>query len=67
MRAAVALVACASVGALFAPAAGAVDVYAFANGCYALRDANTDRYVVRDGSAYAATAPTAAAATPFRL
>ena len=39
----------------------------YANGCYALRDANTDRFVVRDALGYAATAPTAAAATPFRL
>ena len=67
VRAAVTLVACASAGALFAPAAAAVDVYAYANGCYALRDANTDRFVVRDALGYAATAPTAVAATPFRL
>ena len=45
----------------------AVDIYAYANGCYALRDANTNRFVVRDALGYAATAPTAAAATPFRL
>ena len=67
VRAAVTLVACASACALFAPAAAAVDIYAYANGCYALRDANTDRFVVRDALGYAATAPTAAAATPFRL
>ena len=67
VRAAVTLVACASACALFAPAAAAVDIYAFANGCYALRDANTDRFVVRDALGYAATAPTAAAGTPFRL
>jgi microsomal dipeptidase-like Zn-dependent dipeptidase len=68
VRAAVTLVACASACALFAPSAAAVDVYAYANGCYALRDANTDRFVVRDALGYAATAPTAAAAaTPFRL
>ena len=67
VRAAVTLVACASACALFAPAAAAVDIYAFANGCYALRDANTDRFVVRDALGYAATAPTATAATPFRL
>jgi microsomal dipeptidase-like Zn-dependent dipeptidase len=67
VRAAVTLIACACAGALFAPAAGAVDIYAYANGCYALRDANTDRYVLRDALGYAATAPTAAAATPFRL
>jgi microsomal dipeptidase-like Zn-dependent dipeptidase len=66
-RAAVTLIACASACALIAPAAAAVDVYAYANGCYALHDANTDRYVVRDGARYAATATTATAATPFRL
>ena len=60
------LVACASAGALFTPAATA-DVYAYANGCYALRDTSTDRFVVRDASGYAATARTAGAATPFRL
>jgi microsomal dipeptidase-like Zn-dependent dipeptidase len=67
VRAAVTLIACASAGAVFAPAAAAVDIYAYANGCYALRDANTDRFVVRDALGYAASAPTAAAATPFRL
>jgi microsomal dipeptidase-like Zn-dependent dipeptidase len=67
VRAAVTFIACASASALFAPAAGAVDIYAYANGCYALRDANTDRFVVRDALGYAATAPTAAAATPFRM
>ncbi len=67
VRAAVTLVACASACALFAPAAAAVDVYAYANGCYALRDTNTNRFVVRDALGYAATAPTAAAATPFRM
>ena len=66
-RAAVALIACASTAALFAPAAAAVDVYAFANGCYALRDANTGRFVVAGGAGYAATATTTDAATPFRL
>ena len=67
VRAAVTLVACASACALFAPAAAAVDIYAYANGCYALRDATTNRFVVRDALGYAATAPTAAAATPFRM
>jgi microsomal dipeptidase-like Zn-dependent dipeptidase len=60
------LVTCASAGALFTPAATA-DVYAYANGCYALRDTSTDRFVVRDALGYAATARTAGAATPFRL
>ena len=67
MRAAVALVACASAAALFAPAAATADIYAYANGCYALRDATTNRFVVAGGSGYFTTAPTAAAATPFRL
>jgi microsomal dipeptidase-like Zn-dependent dipeptidase len=66
-RVAVTLVAIASGCALFAPAAGAVDIYAYANGCYALRDANTNSFVVRDALGYAATAQTAAAATPFRM
>jgi microsomal dipeptidase-like Zn-dependent dipeptidase len=60
------LVACACAGALFTPAAAA-DVYAYANGCYALRDTSTERFVVRDALGYAATARTADAATPFRL
>jgi microsomal dipeptidase-like Zn-dependent dipeptidase len=67
LRTAVALAACASVGSLLVPAAGAADVYAYANGCYALRDASADRFVVRDALGYAATAQTAAAAAPFRL
>ena len=61
------MLACASACALFAPAAAAADIYSYANGCYALRDANTNRFVVRDALGYAATAPTAAAATPFRM
>ena len=67
VRAVVTLVACASACALFAPAAAGADIYSYANGCYALRDATTDRFVVRDGLRYAATATTASAATPFRL
>jgi len=66
-RTAVALVACASAAALFAPAASAVDVYAFANGCYVLRDATANQFVVRDPLGYTTSATTAAAATPFRL
>jgi hypothetical protein len=58
---------CASACALLAPAAGAADIYAFANGCYALRDTNTDRFVVRDPLGYAATARTTDGATPFRM
>jgi hypothetical protein len=67
VRAAVTLAACASVFALTASAAGATDIHAFANGCYALRDTNADRYVVRDALGYSATARTVSAATPFRL
>ena len=67
VRAAVTLVACASAGALFAPAAAAVDIYSYANGCYALHDTTANRYVVRDGARYAATATSATAATPFRM
>jgi microsomal dipeptidase-like Zn-dependent dipeptidase len=67
VRAAVTLIACASACALFAPTAAAVDIYAYANGCYSLRDATTDRYVVRDGARYAATATTATAGTAFRM
>ena len=50
-----------------APSASAVDVYSFANGCYALRDLTTNRFVVRDGLGYSATAATVGAATPFRM
>jgi hypothetical protein len=66
-RAVVVLAVCASTCALFAPAAGAVDIYSYANGCYALQDAGTGKFVVRDALGYSATAPTAAAATPFRM
>ena len=61
------LVASASVCALLAPAAAAVDIYAYANGCYALKDAGSNRFVVRDALGYSASAPTAALATPFRM
>jgi hypothetical protein len=67
VRTAVVLAACASVGALAAPNAAAADIYSYANGCYALRDAASGRFAVKDALGYAATAPTAAAATPFRL
>jgi len=67
VRVALALVACASVSALLAQPAAAVDIYGYANGCYALRDANTNRFVVRDALGYSATAPTASTATPFRM
>ncbi|MGH2982409.1 MAG: Coagulation factor 5/8 type domain-containing protein [Solirubrobacterales bacterium] len=57
--------ACASA---FAPSsASAVDVYSFANGCYALRDQTSNRFVVRDALGYSASAATVGAATPFRM
>ena len=52
---------------MFVPAAGAADIYSYANGCYSLRDQTTGRYVARDTLGYATTAPSAAAGTPFRL
>jgi microsomal dipeptidase-like Zn-dependent dipeptidase len=67
LRTAIAVVACSCAGALFAPAAGAADIYAYAGGCYALRDASTTRFVVRDAVGYSTSATSAAAATPFRL
>jgi microsomal dipeptidase-like Zn-dependent dipeptidase len=66
-RACVGLVACVSVGALLAPAAGAADVYSYVHGCYALRDVNSGKFVVRDAAGYAATAPSVSAATPFHM
>jgi microsomal dipeptidase-like Zn-dependent dipeptidase len=54
-----------AVGASAAPAQ-AVDVYAFANGCYSLRDATTNRVVVKDALGYV-TKPAGTAATPFRM
>jgi microsomal dipeptidase-like Zn-dependent dipeptidase len=56
-----AVVACAT--AFLAPAASATDVYSYANGCYSLRDATTNRVVVRDALGYS----TGATGTPFRL
>ena len=50
-----------------APSASANDIYSYANGCYALRDLTTNRYVVRDALGYSATAATAGTATPFRM
>src|SRR5688572_32659541 len=52
--------------ALLAPAAGAADRYSLVHGCYALRTAD-GRYVAKDALGYAATATSAAAATPFRM
>ncbi len=61
------LVACASALALLAPGVATADVYGYANGCYTLRDTTTGRFVVRDSLGYAASATSAAAATPFRM
>ena len=45
-------------GLLAAPApAAAVDRYSFAGGCYAVESLQADRFVVRNGDGYAATAP----------
>src|SRR5215217_3578991 len=52
---------------LAAPTAHAADVYSYAGGCYALHDASTNKYVVADGLGYSASAPSAAAGTPFRM
>ena len=67
MRGVLAFVVCATAIALVAPPASAADVFAYANGCHALRDVQTGRFVVRDAAGYATSAPTAAAATPFRF
>ena len=66
-RSGMAVAACAFASAFAAPSASAVDVYSFANGCYALRDQTANRFVVRDALGYSATAATAGAATPFRM
>jgi len=65
-RIAGALASCALAAAVLAPTASA-DVYSYANGCYALRDTSTNRFVVKDSLGYAASATTVAGATPFRL
>jgi microsomal dipeptidase-like Zn-dependent dipeptidase len=61
------VLACGFAFALAAPSASATSIYYYANGCYGLRDLTTNRYVVRDGSGYAATAGSIGAATPFRM
>jgi microsomal dipeptidase-like Zn-dependent dipeptidase len=66
-RIALAVLTCACVSALFAPTAHAVDIYAFANGCYALKDVNANRYVAADSGGYATTATTVGSATPFYM
>ncbi|MEA2330398.1 MAG: hypothetical protein QOH58_536 [Thermoleophilaceae bacterium] len=67
LRSAVAIAACTCAGAVFAPTASAVDVHALQGGCHTLRDADTGRFVARDGLAYNTSAASAAAATPFRF
>jgi microsomal dipeptidase-like Zn-dependent dipeptidase len=67
VRSVAALLACVSASALATPAASANDIYSFANGCYALRDVTTGRYVVRDALGYSAGAANVGAATPFRM
>ena len=62
-----AILGCVLACAIAAPQASAADVYSYANGCYALRDVTTGRYVVRDSLGYTASASTAGAATPFRM
>ena len=61
------LLACVVASAGAAPQASAADVYSYANGCYALRDVTTNRYVVRDSLGYSTGAATVGAATPFRM
>jgi microsomal dipeptidase-like Zn-dependent dipeptidase len=65
-RASLAVVLAACACALFAPGASA-DVYSYAGGCYALRDANTGRFVARDSLGYSASATSVAGATPVRM
>jgi hypothetical protein len=67
LRSVVAAAACAIAVSAAAPVAQAVDVYSFANGCYALKDSLANRYVVKDAAGYATTATSAGAATPFRM
>jgi len=62
----VVLAVCASLCAVAVPASAA-DIYSYANGCYALRDANTGRFVTKDALGYPVDAQSVAAATPFRL
>ena len=47
--------------------AAPIDVYGFANGCYALKDETSGRFVTRDALGFVGSATTAQAATPFRM
>ena len=67
LRIAIAVLACWGASAFAAAPASAVNVYSFANGCYALRDTTSDRFVVRDGPVYAAKVGTVRAAIAFRM
>lgn len=60
------LAACAA-AASPAQAQSADDRYSLVHGCFALRSVETGDYVVKSGGGYAANAPTAAAAEPFRM
>ena len=60
------IAACAQ-GAPAAQAQSADDRYSLVHGCFALRSVETGNFVVKAGSGYEATAPTAAAAEPFRM
>ncbi len=48
------------------PTPAPIDIYAFANGCHALRDDTTGRFVRRTALGYAADRVEVASATPFR-
>ena len=54
-------------GAAPAHAAAPEPVYSLVHGCYALKDAESGKYVARDAKGYGVGATTAAAATPFRM
>src|SRR5690349_837864 len=49
------------------PEATIDSVYRYANGCYALQDAWSGRFVVRDVLGYGTTAGAVGSATPFRM
>jgi microsomal dipeptidase-like Zn-dependent dipeptidase len=67
LRNGIVVLGCAFAGAVAAAPASAADVYSYANGCHALRDTTTGRYVVRDALGYTASAANVGGATPFRM
>jgi microsomal dipeptidase-like Zn-dependent dipeptidase len=67
LRSAIGAAAAAAAIAAAAPTAQAVDVYSFANGCYALKDSLANRYVVKDSVGYTIGATTTAGASRFYL